>query len=49
MSITVTAVNDAPVANADTATVAEDSSATTFDVLGNDTDADNLTGPANAG
>jgi hypothetical protein len=36
------AVNDA-------ATVAEDSSANPIDVLANDTDADNLSGPANAG
>ena len=33
----------------DSATVAEDHSATTVDVLANDTDADNLSGPANAG
>src|SRR6185437_13191079 len=32
-----------------TATLAEDSSATTVDVLANDTDVDNLTPPANAG
>ena len=33
-------VNDAPVAAADTVTVAEDAAATTVDVVGNDTDAD---------
>jgi hypothetical protein len=36
VTVNVTAVNDAPVANNDTATVAEDSSAKTVDVLGND-------------
>ncbi|GLQ32120.1 tandem-95 repeat protein [Litoribrevibacter albus] len=39
VSITVTAVNDAPVAVADTATVTEDSSVV-IDVLSNDTDVD---------
>jgi hypothetical protein len=40
-TITVTSVNDPPVAVADTATVAEDSSnGVTFDVLTNDTDVD---------
>jgi VCBS repeat-containing protein len=39
VSITVTSVNDAPVANADSATVAEDGSVN-ITVLGNDTDAD---------
>ena len=48
VSVTVSPVNDAPVAVADTATVAEDSSATTVDVLANDADVDNLSGPANA-
>ena len=38
VTITVTAVNDAPVANDDTATVAEDGSATPIDVLANDND-----------
>ena len=47
--MTVSPVADAPVAQADTATVGEDDSATTVDVLANDTDADNLSGPANAG
>ena len=49
VSLTVSPVDDAPVAVADTATVAEDDSATTVDVLANDTDVDNLSGPANAG
>ena len=49
VSVTVSPVADAPVANADSATVVEDDSATTVDVLANDTDADNLSGPANAG
>ena len=49
VSITVTAANDAPVAHGDSAAVAEDSLATTFDVLANDSDADNLSGPVNAG
>ncbi len=39
VSLTVTAVNDAPVANDDAATTAEDTNAT-IDVLGNDTDVD---------
>jgi len=39
VTITVTSVNDAPVANADSATVAEDG-AVNVAVLGNDTDAD---------
>ena len=39
-SITVTPVDDAPVAVADSFTVAEDSGATTLDVLANDTDVD---------
>ncbi|MBK6726085.1 MAG: tandem-95 repeat protein [Xanthomonadales bacterium] len=38
--VTVTAVDDAPVAVADSATVAEDSGANTIDVLLNDTDID---------
>ena len=49
VSVTVSPVADVPVAQADTATVAEDDSATTVDVLANDTDVDNLSGPANAG
>ena len=40
VSITVTSVNDPPNAVADSKTVAEDSGATTIDVLANDTDAD---------
>ena len=39
--LTVVAVNDAPVAVADAVTVAEDSGATTFNVLTNDTDPEN--------
>ncbi len=42
VSITVTPVNDAPVANADSATVAEDGTVDVA-VLGNDTDVDNDT------
>ena len=38
VSITVTAVNDAPVAVSDTATVEEDSGLTSIDVVSNDTD-----------
>src|SRR4051812_4536597 len=48
-TITVTNVNDAPVAVNDAKTVVEDSSANTVDVLANDTDADNLSAPFNAG
>jgi len=40
VSVTVTCVNDDPVAVDDAATVAEDSGATTIDVQANDTDAD---------
>ncbi len=40
VSVTVTCVNDAPVAVDDTATVVEDDPATTIDVLANDTDVD---------
>ena len=40
VNVTVTAVNDPPVANDDAATVAEDSSNNTIDVLANDTDTD---------
>jgi CSLREA domain-containing protein len=54
VSITVVCVNDAPNAADDSATVAEDSGATTIDVLDNDTDADgdglvvsSVTDPAN--
>ena len=49
VSLTVTPVNDAPVAHGDSATLAEDSSDVPVDVLANDTDADNLTAPLNAG
>ena len=40
VSVTVTCVDDAPVAVNDTKTVLEDATATTIDVLGNDTDID---------
>jgi VCBS repeat-containing protein len=40
VAVTVTCVDEAPVAVDDTATVAEDSGATTINVLANDTDAD---------
>src|SRR4029077_8246746 len=40
VTVTITALNDAPVAVDDTATVAEDSGATPITVLGNDTDPD---------
>ena len=40
MSVTVTCVDDAPVAVDDSATVGEDSGATAIDVLANDTDVD---------
>ncbi len=49
VTITVTDVNDAPVAVNDAKTVVEDSSANTVYVLANDTDADNLSAPFNAG
>src|SRR4029077_8160208 len=49
VSLTVTPVNDAPVAHGDSATLAEDSVDFPVDVLANDTDADNLTAPFNAG
>ena len=42
MAVTVTEVNDAPTANADSATVGEDSTGNVINVLGNDS-----TGPAN--
>ena len=54
MAVTVTCVDDTPVAVDDTATVAEDSGATAIDVLANDTDIDggpktidSVTQPAN--
>ena len=40
MSVTVTCVDDPPVAVDDAATVAEDAAATAIDVLANDTDVD---------
>ena len=40
MAVTVTCVDDAAVANDDTRTVSEDSSAQSFDVLSNDTDSE---------
>ncbi|WP_457934143.1 Ig-like domain-containing protein [Pseudoalteromonas sp. SCSIO 43210] len=40
LSITITAVNDAPIANADTATMAEDAAPLLINVLANDTDID---------
>ena len=40
VTITISAVNDAPVANDDNASVAEDSGVTAIDVLANDDDAD---------
>ena len=40
MTVTVTCVDDDPVADDDAATVAEDEPATTIDVLANDTDPD---------
>ena len=54
MSVTVTCVDDAPVAVDDSATVGEDSGASAIDVLANDTDVDagprsvdSVTQPAN--
>ncbi len=54
VTVTVTCLNDPPNAVADTATVAEDSGATSIDVLDNDTDGDDdslvvtlVTNPAN--
>ena len=41
LTVAVTAVNDAPVANPDTATILEDAAATNINVLGNDTDEEN--------
>ena len=41
VSVTVTCVDDDPIAVDDTATVAEDAAATSIDVLANDTDVDN--------
>ncbi|NMP80934.1 tandem-95 repeat protein [Pseudoalteromonas arctica] len=40
LAITITAVNDAPVANNDTATIAEDAAPILINVLANDTDSD---------
>jgi len=42
VSITVSPVNDPPVANDDTATIQEDTPTVTIDVLANDTDVDNV-------
>src|SRR4029079_17002739 len=47
--IIFTGIVDAPVAHGAWATLAEDSQDFPVDVLANDTDADNLVGPANAG
>src|SRR4029079_10661401 len=49
VNVTVTNVNDTPDAIDDSATVAEDTTNNVFDVLANDTDADNLSAPFNAG
>jgi hypothetical protein len=49
VNVTINNVNDNPDAVNDAATVAEDSSNNAINVLANDTDADNLSGPANAG
>ena len=49
MMINVTAVNDAPDAVDDSATVDEDTTNNAIDVLANDTDVDNFTPPLNAG
>ncbi|XQF93031.1 tandem-95 repeat protein [Pseudoalteromonas espejiana] len=43
LNITITSVNDAPIANADTATILEDAAATNINVLANDTDVENDT------
>ena len=48
VTISVSAIGDAPVAHGDSATLTEDSQDFPVDVLANDTDADNLVGPANA-
>src|SRR5205807_431645 len=49
VTITVTNVRDTPRGDGDAATVDEDTTANPIAVLANDTDADNLSGPANAG
>ena len=49
VNVTINNVNDAPDAVDDSATVDEDTSNNAINVLANDTDADNLTPPANAG
>ncbi|XQF90962.1 Ig-like domain-containing protein [Pseudoalteromonas espejiana] len=41
LTVTITPVNDAPVANPDTATILEDAAATSINVLSNDTDIEN--------
>src|ERR671927_288953 len=49
VNVTINNVNDAPDAVDDSATVDEDTSNNAINVLANDTDADNLTPPFNAG
>src|SRR6185503_6428658 len=49
VTITINTVNDPPVAVNDSTTVNEDTTDNVVDVLANDTDADNLTPPLNAG
>jgi hypothetical protein len=49
VNVTINNVNDTPDAVDDSATVSEDSSNNAINVLANDTDADNLTPPFNAG
>src|SRR5439155_454854 len=49
VNVTINNVNDAPDAINDSATVDEDTSNNAINVLANDTDADNLTPPFNAG
>ena len=49
VNVTINNINDAPDAVDDSATVDEDTSNNAIDVLANDTDADNLTPPFNAG
>src|SRR6185295_9500087 len=49
VNVTINNINDTPDAVDDSATVDEDTSNNAINVLANDTDADNLTPPANAG
>src|SRR5207237_169510 len=49
VNVTVSAIEDAPVAVNDSAAASEDSSGNGINVLANDSDADNLSGPANGG